>query len=573
MGACTHSTRNFGGAVDVGHSSGILCGEMTASAHELLDQGRAALAAGDWATARSSFSGALEHDESAEALYGLARVTEWEGDYAAAVGLYERAFAALRAVGETKRAALIAGRELSFLYAAVYGNDAAAGGWMARARSLAEAAGECVERGWVDLAEALLTHDPNTMDDHVRRAMRVARQFGDADLEFCAMGYAGLCLILRGRIADGMRLIDESAAAAVSGEVTDYIAAGEIYCKMLLCCELTLDVRRAQQWVAVAESLGRHPGSRWVSAICRMHYGGILTAAGRWTEADTELSTSIQLYDSSYHALRSGAVVRLADLRVRQGRLDEAARLLTGFEFDSYAVRPLARLHLARGEVELAASILRRFLAAAGDHVLHAPVLALLVEVHVAAQRPDEAVALGHRLTAIAEQTALPHVRALADYAVGVACAATGDEAALRHFEAALAAFAAGGLPLEEARTRLAIARLLADTNAEVAVAEARAALTACERLNAGPDADAAANLLRTLGRSGRASPRLGGKLTKRETEVLRLVAEGLSNEQISRRLFLSKRTVEHHVGSILAKLGLSTRAEAMAHAARHAAP
>jgi DNA-binding CsgD family transcriptional regulator len=56
--------------------------------------------------------------------------------------------------------------------------------------------------------------------------------------------------------------------------------------------------------------------------------------------------------------------------------------------------------------------------------------------------------------------------------------------------------------------------------------------------------------------------------LTRREAEVLALLRDGLTNSDIAGRLFLSSRTVDHHVSSILAKLGVSTRAEAVAQAA-----
>jgi DNA-binding NarL/FixJ family response regulator len=98
-------------------------------------------------------------------------------------------------------------------------------------------------------------------------------------------------------------------------------------------------------------------------------------------------------------------------------------------------------------------------------------------------------------------------------------------------------------------------------------------ALRTFERLGAVGDADRAAGLLRGLGAAGRAWPKRYGMLTKRETEVLSLLAAGTSNAEIAARLYISPRTAEHHVASILSKLGLRSRAEAAAHAARDERP
>jgi DNA-binding CsgD family transcriptional regulator len=103
----------------------------------------------------------------------------------------------------------------------------------------------------------------------------------------------------------------------------------------------------------------------------------------------------------------------------------------------------------------------------------------------------------------------------------------------------------------------------------ELAIDAAARARRELEALGADRDADAAAALLCSLGARGRSGPRDHGLLTKRETEVLRLLGEGLSNAEIAKRLFISPKTAEHHVGRIYAKLDLRSRAEAAAYAAR----
>jgi DNA-binding NarL/FixJ family response regulator len=82
--------------------------------------------------------------------------------------------------------------------------------------------------------------------------------------------------------------------------------------------------------------------------------------------------------------------------------------------------------------------------------------------------------------------------------------------------------------------------------------------------------ADRAAALLRDLGGPARTGPKRLGLLSKRETEVLRLLAEGLTNAEIAARLFISTKTAGNHVSSVLSKLHLRSRSEAAAYAVRY---
>jgi DNA-binding NarL/FixJ family response regulator len=94
-------------------------------------------------------------------------------------------------------------------------------------------------------------------------------------------------------------------------------------------------------------------------------------------------------------------------------------------------------------------------------------------------------------------------------------------------------------------------------------------AMTAFAAIGAQPGADRAANLLRRLGVRPPGGERGRAALSSREEGVARLVGLGLSNDQIAARLFLSPRTIEHHVSSILRKLDVSSRAEVAVYAAR----
>jgi DNA-binding NarL/FixJ family response regulator len=121
--------------------------------------------------------------------------------------------------------------------------------------------------------------------------------------------------------------------------------------------------------------------------------------------------------------------------------------------------------------------------------------------------------------------------------------------------------------PYEVARTRLDLAKALASAQPDVSVEHARVALAGFEKLGASAEADRTAAFLRSAGVSVTSGPRSAGVLTRREHEVLRLLAAGLSNPEIAERLYVSRKTASHHVSSILAKLNLRNRSEAAAYA------
>jgi DNA-binding NarL/FixJ family response regulator len=335
-------------------------------------------------------------------------------------------------------------------------------------------------------------------------------------------------------------------------------------------------VARADQWIRVADALARERNLPAVSAFCRTHYGGVLTAAGRWREADSALTEAVRLWAEGQRSnLRAGALARLADLRARQGRFEEAEQLLLDVDVDGEpaAARPLAAVHVAQGRPVRAVDVLERALA---QHppasTAAAPLLALLVDVHLGAGSLAEARSAVDALGALAEAHPGRHyLAAAAALARGRYCLAAGTGDPRSCLRDALAGFSRAQMPMELARSRLELAAAVLADRPEVALHEAQAALDAFEGLQAAREADAAAAVLRSLGARPASPARSGGVLTKREQEVLVLLGHGLSNPEISDRLYISRKTVEHHVGNVLAKLGLRGRAEAAAFATRTA--
>jgi len=312
---------------------------------EVLERARQALDDADWAEARACFERAVELGAGPEALAGLGEALQWLNEYDAAIEARERAFTAFRTGGRSLDASDQA-RWLAFLHAAVHGNEAAASGWFARAESLLEGAEESPQHGWLAFDRAPLTREPAERERLARVALENARRFRDADLEFGALALLGESYVYSARAAEGMTMIDEAMAAISSGEVRGVVTVGDIYCRLLSACERIGDVRRAEQWMSVVDRFVERSGYVLVSATCRMHYGGILAEIGRWPEAEQELLAALRMSDRGYRAMRTYPLLRLAELRVRQGRYEEAERLLEGNEWHPPGA-PLPRRHRA----------------------------------------------------------------------------------------------------------------------------------------------------------------------------------------------------------------------------------
>lgn len=518
-----------------------------------------ALARGAWAEARARFAEALAQAETPEAYEGAGLAARYELDAQAAIEAHERGYLLARSLGDAATAARLAIQLGHDAYA--FRGPAEASGWVERAALLVEGEPPSVATAWVSVLRAqfaLADHNPDSAQAESALALALAREVGAVDVEMLALSVNGLALVSAGEIEDGMRRLDAAAAAAVGGEMTDADSIETVCCHMIDACKLVRDLERANEWCLRVRDIATRFADRQMFSICRTAYADVLLWHGDWERADGELTAAVD----ELGALRPGRDVdplaRLAELRRRQGRTSEAEELLPRVESHRFHALLTGLLALDRGDAETAVDAAARFLRRVGeaDRFERVAGLDLLVRAAVAGGDEGSARKAAEEIAAIAIACPNAPLRAAALLAEGrVAAAAGGATTACALLEDAADLFDAAGARYDAALARLELASVLRvagrDGPAEKAEARARKAL---EELGArAPEA------------------RVGG-LSAREAEVLRLVARGLSNDDIARELVLSVRTVERHVANIYIKIGASGRtgraiATAWAHA------
>lgn len=408
----------------------------------------------------------------------------------------------------------------------------------------------------------LADHDPAAARAQSQRAIALAREVGAVDVEMFALALNGLSLVSSGQIEAGMRRIDAAAVAAVGGEMTDADSIESVCCFAIDACKRVRDLERANEWCLRVREIAVRFGDRHMFAICRTHYADVLLWDGDWERAERELVAAVDELSAVGPGRSVDALARLAELRRGQGRTREAEELLA--RATPHRLHPLVEglLALDDGHTATALEAAARFLRRIGEASRFERVAGLELTVQAAVAAGDLAAAgeAAAALGTIATASSTAPLRAVVLLAEGRVAAAEGDGVAAAKLEDAADLFdAAGG------RYDAAVARL------ELASSSPRCSGSRTGRKSAASKAEAAA--LDALGELGARQPHERiGELSVREIEVLRLVARGLSNDDIARELVLSVRTVERHVANTYTKIGASGRtARAVATAWAHA--
>jgi len=528
--------------------------------------GNEALARAAWNEARAGFERAIAHEPSPEAHEGLASAAGMLADGNAAIAARERAYELYQARGDTvsaaRQAMWLAVDSLEFRYEAAVAN-----GWLQRALRLLEGAAPCVELGMARMLEghmALMANDDvPTALARAAEGREIARVTGSAEVEVLSLGLEGLARVSEGDVRRGMQLLDEATVAALGGEVKNPAAVGQSCCYLIHACERVRDFERAGQWCLKV----REFCERWhyvtMFTVCRTQYASVLMHRGDWAGAETELLAALDELRANRPAAAAPAIARLAELRRRQGRRDEAAELFDSVRTHRMAVLGRGELALDRGDARGASDLAEQALRHIPRQSRTERVAALDLEARAAAALGDDerAARAAAELEEIADVVRTEPLRAIARRARGVALARCDRAGARRALEDAADLLERGSMPFEAAHARLSLARVLAsDGRAEAARAESHHAEALFRRLGVREAGDA------------RASNDAGApdtRLTPRELEILGLIAAGLADKEMADRLGLSPHTVHRHVSNILIKLDLPSRAAAAAHAAR----
>lgn len=428
----------------------------------------------------------------------------------------------------------------------------------------------------------MVSSHPRESVEWGEKALRLAEALGDIAVESHALNNIGVSLIELGEPERGVSFLQRSLDLALR----EGMAFNAIRAYQNLGCDLAVLGRFQQSRALLQEGIAFARQVGWEFGVNSLleKLAWVEMERGQWAEAHRLLDQASTM--GSWEISIEGLLTR-SELLLRQGRIDEAYQLLEQFSVSGinthlhgHLLVLLARVYLVRGDRQQALAIMDQCVLFWHTHDLtafvHEDMHYYGIAVYLQAGQPDRCYALLRAFRASMRQT--PIVRALLADAEGLVAACEGRHTdAVEHFRRAVATWAELEYPFDEAQSRRYLAESLLQerdvarrTQAQQELIHARSIF---ERLGA-PLELAAVDAVIERYDLGRATPKDGAhpldSLTRREREVIVLLARGYSNRDIARDLVISPKTAEVHVSNILGKLGLTSRAQVAAYAVEH---
>ena len=418
------------------------------------------------------------------------------------------------------------------------------------------------------------------------KAIALAEELGDERTKAHALNNIGVSLSELGQVERGLVCLEQSLEIALRlGLSFDTARACNNMAELLLVLGR---IERALEMYRLGLRKGEESGVDLARGFTLGNMGAILTFQGKWAEAEEALARGIRLGEAGMPVVRLVSQPLMARLRLMRGEFEAALGLLEEIrpdvdragEYqnmrDVYPVLAECLYRLGRTADALEAldrihEVWLKVGPISGGVLMMAESAAL----YLAMQVRDKAQALVEGLRRVASKTSTPWTFAWLTESEGLLIRRDDPAGAAQKFRAALQEWNAMGLVPFAARCtmRRAEADLAAGGDWEDAQEELEKAEKVFQRLGARPDLEDLAAVRSRYGPARGEARAEGGplaSLTPREREVLALLARGLTNREIARRLVISAKTAEIHVGNILGKLGLRSRAQAAALAVEH---
>ena len=549
--------------------------------NELLNKGRAALSVGEWEKARDYLQQALSEDQSPEIYEELGWACWWIND---ASGVFENRTKAFNLYLE-KDDKLDAARNACWIGVDCIefkGEFAIASGWFKRAENLLEGLPPSSELCMFKILKARWTFQVDKNSELAFKlldeSLIMSKSLNNIDGEMLAEALKGFILIVEGNIAEGMPLLDDATLLAINSDQSDIKFTTITCCYLIDACERIRDYERATQWCDNVKELCKKWRYKAMFANCRMKHAGLLIWKGDWIEAEEELVSAANELQEFRPIQVNACTVRLADLKRRQGKWNEAEELLSKVE--SHPLKQLysAFLYFDRQEYEKSLDIAERYLRrfSLNEKAERTVVLELLIKIKIKLGRIEKAQSLFDELKEIVSSVnTLPLKAALLNAEGNLNFVSKNYEQAKNYLEDAIDVYDKIKSSFESARTKVLLAEVLVKLNKFAqAEGELDTALIKFKDLGAAKDFEKTRFALKNLYKeSAEDSNKNKFEFTGRELEVLRLISEGKNNEEIAEKLFLSVRTVEKHLTNIYSKVGVSgksARAYVASYAIKH---